>query len=316
VIAISSDLELTFVRCCICETHNATVIGNGQDFEYHTSNKTFSVMRCNSCGLIYLNPRPVISEIKKIYPSTYHAYNFSANNFGFPYTVRSRIETWRLLNDCRGLPDNARILDVGCGDGFHLALLKKSGKKNWSLEGIDIDKHAVEAARRKGLKVHCGTVEDIDLPEESYDLVFMIMTIEHLARPDKALRSVKSLLKKGGRLVIVTDNTDSMDFKFFKKHYWGGYHFPRHWNLFSSQSFNKLAKKTGFEVIGLRTIVSPVNWVYSIHNSLVDHGKPKWLIDRFTLKSTFSLAVFTILDFIFQKFGRGALLKGVFRKPL
>jgi len=34
------------------------------------------------------------------------------------------------------------------------------------------------------------------------------------------------------------------------------------------------------------------------------------------LKSTFSLAFFTVLDFIFQKFGRGALLKGVLRKPL
>jgi ubiquinone/menaquinone biosynthesis C-methylase UbiE len=263
-----------------------------------------------------LNPRPVISEFEKIYPSTYHAYNFSENNFGFSYKIRSRIETWRLLNDCRGLPDNAKILDVGCGDGFHLSLLKKSGKKNWSLEGIDIDKYAVAAARRKGLNVHRGTVEDIDLAEESYDLVFMIMTIEHLARPDKTLRSVKRLLKKGGRLVIVTDNTSSMDFKFFKKHYWGGYHFPRHWNLFSREPLKRVAEKTGFEVMSLKTTISPVNWVYSIHNALVGQRKPKWLVNCFTLKSTFSLSVFTLVDFIFQKFGRGALLKGILRKPL
>jgi 2-polyprenyl-3-methyl-5-hydroxy-6-metoxy-1,4-benzoquinol methylase len=316
VIATKSDLELTFVKCCICRSNDATVIGNGQDFEYHTSRETFSVVRCNSCGLIYLNPRPVISEFKKIYPSTYHAYNFSKNNFGFPYKVRSFIEKWRLMKDCRRLPDNARILDIGCGDGFHLSLLAKSGKKNWSLEGIDIDKNAVEAARLKGLKVHMGTIEELDLPEESYDLIFMIMTIEHVERPDKTICSIKKLLKKGGRLVIVTDNTNSVDFKFFKKHYWGGYHFPRHWNLFSRHSLKRLAKKTGFDVINLRTIVSPVNWVYSIHNALVDRGRPKWLVDSFTLRSTFSLSVFTVLDFIFQKFGRGALLKGVLRKPL
>jgi len=316
VIATSSDLELTFVKCCICESNNATVIGNGQDFEYHTSNKTFSVMRCNSCGLVYLNPRPVISEFKRIYPPSYHAYNFSENNFGFPYKVRSRIETWRLLNDCRGLPDNARILDVGCGDGFHLSLLAKAGKKTWSLEGVDIDQHAVKAARLKGLNVHVGTLEEVDLPEENYDLVFMIMTIEHLERPDRTVYRIKRLLKKGGRLIIVTDNTNSVDFDFFKKHYWGGYHFPRHWNLFSREPLKRLAKKTGLEVVSLKTIVSPVNWVYSIHNALLDHGKPKWLVNSFTLKSTFSLAVFTALDFIFQKFGRGALLKGIFRKPL
>ena len=274
------------------------------------------MMRCNSCGLIYLNPRPVISEFKKIYPPTYHAYDFSENNFGFPYKVRSKIERWRLLNDCSRLPDNARILDVGCGDGFHLSLLAKSGKKNWSLEGVDVDEHAIEAATLKGLKVHLGTVEEVDLPAESYDLIFMIMTIEHVERPDKTVCKIKRLLKKGGRLVIVTDNTDSLDFTFFKKHYWGGYHFPRHLNLFSRPSLRSLAEKTGFEVESLKTIISPVNWVYSIHNSLVDHGRPKWLVDRFTLKSTLSLSVFTVLDFIFQKFGRGALLKGVFRKPL
>lgn len=310
------EIELTLVKCCICGNSNATFIGSGQDFEYHTSGETFSMMRCNSCGLIYLNPRPVVSEFKKIYPPTYHAYNFSENNFGFPYKVRSKIEKWRLLNDCSGLPDNARILDVGCGDGFHLSLLAKSGKKNWSLEGVDVDKHAIEAATLKGLKVHLGTVEEVDLPAESYDLIFMIMTIEHLERPDKTICNIKRLLKKGGRLVIVTDNTGSFDFTFFRKHYWGGYHFPRHWNLFNRPSLRRLAEKTGFEVESLKTIISPVNWVYSIHNSLVDHGRPKWLINRFTLKSTLSLSVFTVLDFIFQKFGRGALLKGVFRKPL
>lgn len=310
------DIKLTFVKCCICGNSNATVIGSGKDFEYHTSRETFSAMRCNSCGLVYLNPRPVISEFKKIYPPNYHAYNFSENNFGFPYKVRSRIETWRLLKDCRGLPGDARILDVGCGDGFHLSLLAKSGKKNWSLEGVDIDRHAIEAATLKGLKVHMGTVEEVDLPEENYDLIFMIMTIEHVERPDKTVCSIKRLLKKGGRLVIVTDNTNSVDFTFFKEHYWGGYHFPRHWNLFSRHSLTRLAEKTGFEVISLKTIISPVNWVYSIHNAFVDRGKPKWLVDSFTLKSTFSLGVFTALDFIFQKFGRGALLKGIFRKPL
>jgi len=312
----TGDIQLPFVKCCICESSDATVIGNGQDFEYHTSHETFSAMRCNSCGLIYLNPRPVISEFKKIYPSNYHAYNFSESNFGFPYKVRARVETWRLLNDCRNLPGSARILDVGCGDGFHLSLLAKSGKKNWSLEGVDIDKDAVTAATLKGLKVYCGTIEELDLPVDSYDLVFMIMTIEHVERPDKTVCSIKGLLKKGGRLVIVTDNTNSIDFGFFKEHYWGGYHFPRHWNLFNRGSLKRLADKTGFEVESLKTIISPVNWVYSIHNALIARDKPKWLVDRFTLRSSFSLSVFTVLDFIFQKFGRGALLKGVFRKPL
>jgi 2-polyprenyl-3-methyl-5-hydroxy-6-metoxy-1,4-benzoquinol methylase len=304
------------VKCCICGSSDATIIGSGEDFEYHTSDDTFFAMRCDTCGLIYLNPRPATSEFEKIYPSTYHAYNFSEENFGFIYKVRSRLETWRFLNDCRHLPPGAKILDVGCGDGFHLNLLRKSGKKTWDLEGVDIDKNAVAAASLAGLKVHLGTIENVDLPEENYDLVFLVMTIEHVERPDETLYAIKKLLKKNGRLVIVTDNTSSIDFSFFKKRHWGGYHFPRHLNLFNRHSLQMLAKKTGFEIVSLTTIVSPVNWVYSMHNMLVDQNKPTWLINRFTLRSTISLTAFTMLDFIFQKFGRGALLKAVLRKTI
>jgi len=182
------------------------------------------------------------------------------------------------------------------------------------LEGIDLDKRAVEAARKSGLNVHLGSVEEMQLPEESYDLIFMIQTIEHVEKPAAILSSIFKLLKKNGKLVIVTDNTDSLDFKIYKDKYWGGYHFPRHWNLFNKKSLSKLAVKSGFEVEDLSTIVSPVNWVYSIHNSLVGRKKSQWLVDRFTLKSPVSLFAFTVLDFVLQKFGRGALLQATLKK--
>lgn len=130
------------------------------------------------------------------------------------------------------------------------------------------------------------------------------------------MRGIRRLLKPGGKLVIVTDNTDSIDFKFFKGNYWGGYHFPRHWNLFNQNSLTKLAEKTDFEVARLETIISPVNWVYTIHNWLVAKKGPYWLIGCFTLKSIFPLAVFTLLDIVLQKFRKGALLRAILRKPL
>jgi 2-polyprenyl-3-methyl-5-hydroxy-6-metoxy-1,4-benzoquinol methylase len=311
-----TKLNLVPAKCCVCGSNDAVEIGKGEDYEYYSSSDTFSAMECTSCGLVYLNPRPSVSEFEKIYPSNYHAFDFSKKKFGFVYKVRSRLEARRSLSRCRNLPDNARILDVGCGDGFHLSLLREYGKKNWTLEGIDLDRRAIKAATQSGLKVHLGSVEEIDLPNENYDLIFMIQTIEHVEKPDAVLRAIHKLLRKGGRLVIVTDNTDSIDFKFFRRHHWGGYHFPRHWNLFNRHSLTKLAENKGFEIEDFTTIVSPVNWVYSIHNWLVDHKKPKWLINRFTLKSSLSLFVFTALDFLLQKIGKGALLQATLRKPL
>ncbi|MCY7345570.1 MAG: class I SAM-dependent methyltransferase [Pyrinomonadaceae bacterium] len=310
----SKPLKLTHVKCCVCQSDDATPVGVGEDYEYHTSADTFLAVQCAACGLVYLNPRPDISGFEWIYPPTYHAFDFSEKDFGIVYKIRARLEAKRLLSWCKDLPIDARILDVGCGDGFHLNLLKKYGKETWTLEGVDLDKRAVEMAEKLGLKVHLGTPETINLPKDSFDLAFMVQTIEHVEQPSEILAAIKNALKRGGKLIIVTDNTDSLDFRFFKGGYWGGYHFPRHWNLFNQNALARLAENVGFEVADLTTQVSPVNWVYSIHNALVDWHAPRFLINRFTLKSTVSLSAFTSLDILLQKLGKGALLRVILRK--
>ena len=105
-------LNLTFVKCCVCGSSEHPGSGKGEDFEYHTSPDVFSAMKCNSCGLVYLNPRPSVSEFETIYPPTYHAFDFSKKQYGFVYKVRSRLEANRSLKRCRNLPDNAGFLTL------------------------------------------------------------------------------------------------------------------------------------------------------------------------------------------------------------
>lgn len=311
----SNRLELMPTLCCVCGIDDAVQIGAGEDFEYRTTDDTFTAVKCRTCSLVYLDPRPTLGDMATIYPAEYHSFDFSEEDYGLVHKIRSRLEAKRLLEYCGLLPDGARILDVGCGDGFHLRLLREFGNKSWNLEGVDLDRRAIEAAERSGSNVHFGSIESLDLKPESYDVIYTIQTIEHVERPDEFLAAVSRLVKPGGRVVIVTDNTDSVDFGLFKKGYWGGYHFPRHLNLFNKISLSKLAQKAGLSVEGLTTIVSPVNWVYSIHNALVDKRAPKFLINRFTLKSFVSLSAFTMLDVILQKADRGALLRATLQKP-
>jgi SAM-dependent methyltransferase len=158
-------------------------------------------------------------------------------------------------------------------------------------------------------------VQDVPLPPASYDLVLLIATIEHVEDPAQVLRTVHALLRPGGRVLIVTDNTDTWSYRLWATRYWGGYHWPRHWNLFDGRNLRRLAAATDFEVEALGTIVSPVNWTYSIHYYLVDRRAPTWLANRFTLASPLSLAVFTVFDWLQQLLGRGGLLRAVLRKP-
>ena len=313
--ADDGPLRLVPTRCCVCDDDDDEPIAVGEDFEYRTSQVCFLAMRCRGCGLVYLNPRPDISELSRIYPPTYHAFDFSPERFGLIYKIRRRLEARRMLSWCRGLPEDARILDVGCGDGFHLKLLRDFGKPTWRLEGVDLSPAAVACARKAGLKVHEGSAESLSSAQDGYDLVVLIQTIEHIENPPETLAAVRSLLRPGGRVVIVTDNTRSLDCKIFRGRHWGGFHFPRHWNLFNRDAMCSLAKKVDLEVVHIGTQVSPVNWVYSLRNLLVDWGAPRWLYNRFSLQSPVALGVFTLVDNGLRLFGRGALLRAILRRP-
>jgi SAM-dependent methyltransferase len=312
--AVPDGLILEHVRCCVCGEDDAEPIGVGEDFEYDTSRDTFLAVRCRLCGLVYLNPRPVADEFKRIYPPSYHAFAFTPEQFGFVYAMRRRLEARRLLAWCADLPADARILDVGCGDGFHLELLRDFGKSSWQAEGVDVSSAAVAAGRARGLTIHHGDVDDLASRGERYDFAILIQTIEHVADPPKVLRAIRRVLRAGGRLVVVTDNTDSIDAHRFRGRHWGGYHFPRHWNLFTKATLRRLAGHCGFRTRRISTIVSPVNWVYSIRNSLVDYGAPRFVVEQFSLQTPLSLAAFTLLDTALAAFGRGALLCAIFER--
>jgi len=311
----AAKLQMETASCCLCPSPKEVPLASGEDFEYRVSPDVFVAVRCMACGMIFLKYRPVLSELGRVYPPSYHAFNFSAERFGLAYSIRQRLEARRLLAHCRDLSPDARILDVGCGDGFHLKLLRRFGEPTWRLEGVDASERAVAAGRETGLQVYGGPVEQLPESATGYDLVLLIATIEHVSSPLEILTAIRARLRPGGRVLIVTDNAGSWSFRLFRRRYWGGYHFPRHWYLFTHQTLRALASRAGFEVECLSTMMSPVNWVYSIHNALVDWNAPRWLVNRFTLSSTFSLAAFTLLGLLQQAFGRGELLHAVLRRP-
>ena len=310
----SEPITTVEVTCCICGTTDAEPRGSGPDYEYRTSPDVFNAVTCRRDGLVYLSPRPALSELPRIYPHDYHAFDFSSSRFSIIYRVRSRLEGYRALRWARHVPPEGRILDVGCGDGFHLDLLRTYGDRSWKLEGVDPDPRAVGAARAKGLEVHEGFVQDIDATS-SFDLAILNHTIEHVDDPAAVLSRVRELLRPGGRVVITTDNTDSFDARLFRRSYWGGYHFPRHWSLFNARSMLALSEKVGLEVVELKGVVSPVNWTYSIRNLLDAHGASDRTLAWFSLSSTIALACFTVFDSLNKLVGRAALIRAVLRRP-
>ena len=165
----------------------------------------------------------------------------------------------------------------------------------------------LQAERGTVVLMRDGTVEVAELEESSYDLVLLIQTIEHVADPRALLRRVRDLLRPGGRLLIVTDNTGSLDFAIFKRRHWGGYHFRATGTCSTAFPFVSSLRRAGW-TSSTTTMVSPVNWVYSVRNVLDDWGasrRPSQPVHpRVPL-----LAVFTAFDGCHNLAGRRALLQ-------
>ena len=101
------------------------------------------------------------------------------------------------------LPNNTRVLDVGCGDGSLMNLLDK--KKNIEVRGLELDQSNVQQCIHKGLPVIQGNAETElhQFPDQSFDYVVLSQTLQAFYNPEKVLRE---LLRIGNSVIISIPN--------------------------------------------------------------------------------------------------------------
>ena len=146
-----------------------------------------------------------------------------------------------------------RVLDVGCGNGERLALLKTLG---WNVKGIDPDREAVEKAKQMGLDADCADPKAMDYPNDSFDAVISSHVIEHSPQPLEMLAECARVLKPGGRLVVVTPNAESFGLEYYGR-CWRGLEPPRHLQIFSRPALEQAIKQVGLNPIRSRTLLAP-----------------------------------------------------------
>tara|TARA_B100000767_G_scaffold189152_1_gene176494 strand:+ start:152 stop:760 length:609 start_codon:yes stop_codon:yes gene_type:complete len=101
------------------------------------------------------------------------------------------------------LPNNTRVLDVGCGDGSLMNLLVK--EKNIEVRGLELEKQNVQECIYKGLPVIQGNAETelYQFPDQSFDYVVLSQTLQAFYNPDKVL---KELLRIGKSVIVSIPN--------------------------------------------------------------------------------------------------------------
>lgn len=109
------------------------------------------------------------------------------------------------------LPSPARILDIGCGDGFATEIAAGVAARRGPgphILGLDWSAASLLAARRRGLTVARASLEHAGLPigSDLIDVVILGEVIEHLADTDSAIEEIRRVLRPGGSLLVSTPN--------------------------------------------------------------------------------------------------------------
>lgn len=264
----------------------------------------WTLKRCPNpkCGQLWLDPMPVEQDIPKAYRVYYTHQTESVTNtfarrvirfvkagywaeeYGYRRQTASTFQKWLGILAYLHVPRRALadyqvmylpacpggiLLDVGCGRGEMLGVFQNLG---WLAEGVDIDAVAIGIAQAEGFRVRLGNLEEQRYPDEHFDAITMSHVIEHVHNPERLLRECHRILKRGGRLVVVTPNCESWGHGRFKAH-WLHLDPPRHLRLFNTRALREISERSGFRLLGLSTTIRRVDEVFRASRSIQSTGQ-------------------------------------------
>jgi 2-polyprenyl-3-methyl-5-hydroxy-6-metoxy-1,4-benzoquinol methylase len=270
-------------------------------------------LQCTKCDLAWLSPRPIAADLSKAYKSYYthigdrnrksdtnllaHLRKKSkgglyaivsgsselADGWGWRQLGRtlSRVPLLReraamgtmCLNGAKG----GKLLDLGCGNGRFLALMRDAG---WEVRGVEPDPAAAAkiAQQQFGIPVIVGTLEDAGFPGESFDAITLSHVVEHVHDPIALLSECRRVLKPEGRAVIVTPNLRSLGHQKFGSS-WRGLEPPRHLLIFSLTALRVCCEMAGLRVQILRTSARAAGLVWQ-ESEMIKRRKESSSLDR------------------------------------
>jgi len=137
---------------------------------------------------------PVEPLVEKLYP---HFYDLN-----YPYAVaRSRYRRW--IRDILESGKATRVLDCGCGDGYHAVTAELVQQNQIQLVGVDVAFAALSGNRLMKRKA-VADAEALPFEKSSFDLVVCESVLEHLLAPELFLQEAFRVLQPSGRLMILT----------------------------------------------------------------------------------------------------------------
>jgi len=211
------------------------------------------VLACRTCGLQFAAHYPEYTVADAgIYSFEYFEAPIENN------AHRERVFGEMLAEIESVHPSRGRLLDIGAGEG---TLLSTAAARGWQVVGTEISSAMLEHVRaRKNLEIHHGVIEEIDLPEHSFDVVVLNHVLEHVRNPHATLRRIASLLSPSGVVRLEVPNLAGLSSRMkglqsqlhLKKNPWKHYSTDHHFWFFTPETLARTLDTAGFRVHSMR----------------------------------------------------------------
>lgn len=260
------------INCIICNTDDTHLL---------VKKNSFNVVKCNGCGLVYLNPRLVEAELAALYDVS-PALIDKKISVGKRYTGHDahKVKKFQIAINLlkRHKKSIQNVFDLGCSTGIFLELAAKEG---WTPYGSDVNHNMVEKNRRiYGEHVKLQKGHKIDFPDCFFDVVTLFDSIEHMPAPIVTIKEAARILKDDGLLVVSTPNVDGL---FPRLTYnllcktigaWEHPTTPGHVFQFSPATLKKVLKKAGLKWVDYNDFaIHKAYTVGELENSIINAFK-------------------------------------------
>jgi len=226
------------VNCPLC---------NKNDYKQKYRIESWSIVKCNQCDFVYVNPRLEKKELLKIYAENYFD-NTEVGYFHYKENKELRKKNFQKWIDDSinflGPGENFNALDIGCAAGYCLEIFKTKG---WKPYGIELNTEYAGQSQQNGYKVYNIPFLDIQF-EEKYTIITLFDVAEHLTDLQAHFIKLHSILDSNGIIVLITPDYNSLQRKLLGKK-WFQFKPIEHINYFSLTTFKRLTDSTGFEII-------------------------------------------------------------------
>jgi SAM-dependent methyltransferase len=205
---------------------------------------------CKDCGLVWSDPLPY--NPRSYYTDTYRVEYKGTFTPKPKHILRAgKVAMHRRIMLGELLAQPQKILDVGTGGGEFAYLLKSLGHE---VTGIEPNKGYAEfSIKEYGLNIHNGFIQDIQIPEQAFDLITIWHVLEHTENPARVIEKLYALLKPEGVLVVEVPTVEATcqapKSTFHEAHIFN----------FNHDTLRKLGEKAGFEELNCKTSADGAN---------------------------------------------------------